>query len=140
MSQTQSLVKRAMSTYNSSGAGGLVKATSIYLLEQYRNLSVVKTIIRSMRRRRLHKLIKEKPVRLHLGCGSVHLDGYINIDIELWSSACDLAADATDLRMFKDNSVEHIFTHALLEHIPPWDTIKTLKEWHRVLKPAGAIH
>lgn len=80
-----------------------------------------------------------KPLKLHLGCGSKYLDNYVNIDIQDWASICDLVADATNLHMFEDNSIEHIFTHALLEHIPPWDTIKALKEWNRVLRPGGTI-
>ena len=66
------------------------------------------------------------PVKLHLGCGSVHLDGYVNIDVENWAGACDLTADAKKLSMFDDDSVDHIFNHALLEHLPPWDTMTAL--------------
>jgi len=83
--------------------------------------------------------MEKEPLKLHLGCGSIHLDGYINADIQDWAGACDLTANAGDLHTFKDNSVDHIFNHALLEHIPPWGTMKTLKEWNRVLKPGGII-
>jgi len=79
------------------------------------------------------------PVKLHLGCGRVHLDDYVNIDIEDWAGVCDVIASATNLSMFSDNSVEHILNHALLEHIPPWDTLKALREGYRVLKPGGTI-
>lgn len=80
-----------------------------------------------------------KPLQLHLGCGSVHLDGYINIDVEDWGGACDLVSDASSLSLFPNESADRIFCHALLEHIPPWDTQKSLLEWHRVLKPHGTI-
>lgn len=78
-------------------------------------------------------------VKLHLGCGSVHLKGYVNVDIQKWHKSVDVMADARNLKMYKTGSVTHIFTHALLEHLPPWDTMKTLKEWHRVLQPSGTI-
>ena len=78
-------------------------------------------------------------IQLHLGCGTVYLDGYVNIDIEDWAGVCDMIASATNLSMFADSSVDHVFNHALLEHIPPWNTLKTLQEWHRVLKPGCTI-
>jgi predicted SAM-dependent methyltransferase len=81
----------------------------------------------------------EKPIKLHLGCGSVHLKDHVNIDIQDWAGACDIVADATNLEMYPDGSVDHIFSHALLEHIPPWNTMKALQEWYRVLKPGGTI-
>jgi predicted SAM-dependent methyltransferase len=79
------------------------------------------------------------PIKLHLGCGSNSLEGYLNIDIEDWSGICDMITSCTNLSMFSDNSVERIFNHALLEHVPPWDTHKALREWYRVLKPGGTI-
>jgi len=82
---------------------------------------------------------KETPLKLHLGCGSVRLEGYVNIDVEDRAGVCDLTADVSELPMFETESVEHIFNHALLEHLPPWDTMKALREWHRVLKPGGTI-
>ena len=80
-----------------------------------------------------------KSIKLNLGCGKAIRSDYINIDLEDWSKKCDLVADARDLHMFEDESVSEIFSHALLEHIPPWDTIATLAEWHRILEPGGSI-
>lgn len=78
-------------------------------------------------------------LKLHLGCGSIHKKGFVNIDIEKWCGAVDVVADARNLSRYKTGTVEHIFTHALLEHLPPWDTMRALKEWCRVLKPGGTI-
>lgn len=78
-------------------------------------------------------------LNLHLGCGSIHLNGYINIDVEKWCNAVDEVMDCADLKKYKTNSVDRIFNHALLEHMPPWNTLKALKEWYRVLKPNGTI-
>jgi len=69
------------------------------------------------------------PPRLHLGCGNVRLEGYVNIDI-VPTPATDLAADITRLSMFADASVEEIRMDAVLEH---------LREWHRVLRPEGTL-
>lgn len=78
-------------------------------------------------------------LNLHLGCGSIHLNGYVNIDIEKWCNAVDVVADACDLSRYETGTVTHIYAHALLEHIAPWDTMRALKEWYRVLKPDGTI-
>jgi ubiquinone/menaquinone biosynthesis C-methylase UbiE len=67
------------------------------------------------------------------------MEGYVNIDIEDWAGVCDLVTSAVDLSMFPDDSVDCIFNHALLEHIPPWDTLRAIAEWYRVLKPGGTI-
>jgi len=79
-------------------------------------------------------------VKLNLGCGKRKLEGYVNIDLQNWGPGqCDILADARDLDMFEDGSVDRIVTAGLLEHIPPWQTLPALREWHRVLKPGGTI-
>lgn len=133
---TFEIIKKAKASYRTRGFRGFVKAASIYFLKRCRTLPLIKIIANKYQFRGLPK---EKTLKLHLGCSSVHLDGYVNIDIEPWSAAVDLVADATDLHMFKDNTIDHIFAHAVLEHIPPWDSINTLREWNRVLKSGGTI-
>jgi len=130
------IIKKAAASYRLRGFQGFVKAASAYSLKKWRRLPLIRTVNRKYRS---HGVMKKQPLKLHLGCGSIHLDDYVNIDIEDWAGACDLVGDATNLSMFDNNSVEHIFAHALLEHIPPWNTIKTLREWNRVLKPGGTI-
>lgn len=83
------------------------------------------------------KKLKEK--KLHLGCGQIKLEGFINIDVENWAGACDLVMNCTNLKRFADQSVDYIFNHALLEHIAPYKTVPALKEWNRVLKLNGRI-
>lgn len=76
-------------------------------------------------------------MKLHLGCGSKILPGYINTDIENWSGLCDYVIDARDLSIFDDNSFEEVYTRQMLEHIHPYDTLTVLKEIYRVLVPRG---
>ncbi|MDY6934502.1 MAG: hypothetical protein SVZ03_09815 [Spirochaetota bacterium] len=87
----------------------------------------------------IKKIKKINTLKLHLGCGSVKLDGFINIDIENWAGKCDLIMDCVKLKKIKSKSVDYIFTHALLEHIPPYKTSDTLIAWNRVLKIGGII-
>ena len=79
------------------------------------------------------------PFKLHLGCGNTYLEGYVNSDVENWSGRCDLICSATDLSFLPSRTVDHIFHHAMIEHLPPWETTSAMKEWYRVLKEGGTI-
>ena len=77
------------------------------------------------------------PVRLNLGCGSVYLDDYINID---QTGECDLIHDLNKKLPFEDASVSHIYASHVLEHFPYSHTQGLLKDWMRVLKDGGTLH
>jgi len=80
-------------------------------------------------------------MKLNLGCGGVYLPGFVNIDKVSWGPrGADIIADVLDLNMYEDGTVDHIHTYGLLEHIAPWDTMRALTEWLRVLRPGGTIH
>ncbi|MFX1264155.1 MAG: methyltransferase domain-containing protein [Promethearchaeota archaeon] len=79
----------------------------------------------------------KRPLRLHLGCGNQHIEGYMNIDFRK-TKATNLVCDIAKLP-YPDNSVELIETYHVVEHLPRHDLPKVLKEWHRVLTPAGKL-
>lgn len=80
-------------------------------------------------------------VKLNLGCGKRHRDGYLNIDVQ---EPCDLKHDLRKPLPFPDNSVDEIFTEGFI-----W--LLSKKEWEgqggggfkkeleRVLKPGGKL-
>jgi len=76
-------------------------------------------------------------MKLHLGCGGIRLNGYINVDCRK-SSAVDVIADARNLP-FKDNSATLIESYHLIEHIPRRNVMDTLRSWYRLLRPAGKL-
>ena len=85
-----------------------------------------------------NQFIKDKKsIKLHLGCGSNILNGYINID--LYNQSADIKLDITDLPYFEDNSVEEIFLNAVFEHLYTFEQNRALKEWYRILKPGGLL-
>jgi predicted SAM-dependent methyltransferase len=76
-------------------------------------------------------------LRLHLGCGRRHLDGYVNIDLNL-SKATDYVGDIKKLPCPNDSS-KRIECYHVIEHISHKKVKKYVKEWHRVLVEGGEL-
>ncbi|HUY74116.1 MAG TPA: methyltransferase domain-containing protein [Candidatus Dormibacteraeota bacterium] len=74
---------------------------------------------------------------LHLGCGPVHLDGWINVD--LYGKAADVALDLRHPTPFEDSSMAAVFHEHLLEHLALPDGTRLLRECYRLLRPGGVI-
>lgn len=74
---------------------------------------------------------------LHLGAGRSRLAGLISCD--LYSPDADVRADATDLRMFENGSIDLIESHHMIEHLSFENTERALREWRRVLHDRGLI-
>ncbi len=74
---------------------------------------------------------------IQLGAGSKKIGGLINCD--LYNEDADIKADATNLEMFEDNSVDHIESHHMIEHLSFSQTEIALAEWRRVLKKNGLL-
>lgn len=85
-----------------------------------------------------------QPVRLHLGCGERHLDGYINIDHPpdhhaVMTPQADIFADIKELR-FPDNCLTEIRLHHVFEHFNRVEALGLLIRWHRWLRVGGILH
>ena len=94
-------------------------------------------------------------MKLNIGSHSVKLEGFLNVDIEKFDGV-DIVCDITktpwsfpkgshpevgsQFDMLFNDSVEEILMVEVLEHIAFHDTLKVLKEIHRVLKPGGKVH
>lgn len=76
-------------------------------------------------------------VKLHLGCGSRHHEGYINIDLRK-TGATDLVCDIRRLP-YRQGTVEIIETYHVIEHLGRHDLPRALKCWHRVLRNGGKL-
>lgn len=77
-------------------------------------------------------------VKAHLGPGQRnYLEGWINVDANMFTSKCDIWADLRNKLPFRENSVDAIYSHHVIEHLPnlPFH----FKEMFRVLKPNGII-
>ena len=77
-------------------------------------------------------------MKLHLGCGKRHLNGYLNIDARDDVGA-DMVMDVTHLDDISAGTVDLIYACHVLEHVPRNQTLDVLREWRRVLKPGGLL-
>lgn len=78
------------------------------------------------------------PRKLHIG-GRDKILGWEVLDANP-GPCVDHVANASDLRAFEDNSFEQIYASHVVEHFDYRDQlVGTLKEWCRVLTPAGKL-
>jgi len=83
-------------------------------------------------------------MKLHLGCGEVHLDGYTNIDYPPTehtiqkTSIADKYCDITKLK-YPLNSIEEVRLHHVFEHFPRAKAIALFVSWVSWLKVGGKL-
>lgn len=77
-------------------------------------------------------------VNLHLGCGPINHESFINVDGFPFPHV-HYIRDISDLSFFNDNSVDLIYASHCLEHFHYSEILSVLKEWQRVLKKGGIL-
>jgi len=78
--------------------------------------------------------------KLHLGCGSTHLPGFVNIDLR-WLPGVDEIADIRYLhsRDYPPMSADLIYASHILEHFSRWEYKSALARWYDILKVGGVL-
>ena len=76
--------------------------------------------------------------KLHLGCGSRIIPGFIHIDVAALPHI-DYACDIRDLSFISDDSVDLIYASHVLEHFGRHECGAVLAEWCRVLRKGGVL-
>jgi len=77
-------------------------------------------------------------IKLHLGCGNKHIDGYTNIDIR-YLPKVDEVDNIKYLRKYKENTIDVIYACHVLEHFGRWEYEYVLQRWYKLLKPKGIL-
>ena len=83
--------------------------------------------------------------RLHLGCGTRYINGYVNIDYPVSEHTvqqhlvADLYADIATLT-YPKGSIDEIRLHHVFEHFPRQIALALLSRWTDWLKPGGILH
>lgn len=97
------------------------------------DLAQVRIVLRPFARRRY---FASHPVRkLHLGCGSNIVPGWLNAD--KFSSRADIYLDAYRRFPFPDRSFRIVYSEHLIEHLRIDRVERYLREVHRVLEDGG---
>lgn len=91
--------------------------------------------LRPWERRKARKYAKNSPLKLNLGCGTLALPGWVNID--LFGLPVDVHWDICHALPFDDNSVDVVFHEHVQEHVDPYSGYLLNKECYRVLKVGG---
>lgn len=77
-------------------------------------------------------------IKLHLGCGTKHIEGYTNIDAR-YLPGVDEVNNIKYLRNYKQDSVDVIYACHVLEHVGRYEVEGVLKRWFEILKPGGTL-
>lgn len=79
--------------------------------------------------------IEKLKVKLNIGAGRTYIPGFVNIDL---SEQADISLNlSNDALPYEDSSVDLVFTHHTLEHIPNY--LFVMSEIYRVLKHNGVL-
>jgi len=74
--------------------------------------------------------------RVHLGPGQRnYIEGWINVDANMFTGKCDVWTDFTGRLPFRDRTLDAIYSHHVVEHLP--DLERHFAEAYRCLKPGG---
>jgi len=81
---------------------------------------------------------KNGKVKFNIGCGEVHKDGFVNIDL---NTKADFRCDGRDLRpaIEKYGQADVIESDHMLEHINRTAVTVTVRNWLKALKPGGKL-
>lgn len=88
-----------------------------------------------------HKLFHAKRFEnafVNIGCGPKYVNGMINIDGNIFRKK-DIWLDITLGLPFRDNSIQGVYASHVLEHFNIGKVRRLLCEFHRILKPGGAV-
>lgn len=75
---------------------------------------------------------------LEIGPGKERIEGFETLNIVPGQNV-DYIRDASKRLPFIENTFDLVYTSHILEHIPWYQTIDTLIEWVRVIRPGGSL-
>ncbi len=93
--------------------------------------------LRPIMSRRARRLGHGGPLRLQLGSGRFHKEGWVNVD--LLGAHVEVAWNVTRPLPFVEGCADVIFHEHILEHLSLEQGLSLLHECHRVLRPGGIL-
>ena len=101
----------------------------------------VKQLDTQIQVRQFHRNLQRfhRPYRLHVGCGKVKLENWINMDARPLPDSVDIRWDIRKKMPIADSTCEFIYTEHLLEHLTVREGTFLLAEFYRLLQPLGVV-
>lgn len=93
---------------------------------------------RNDRRRAARMFAGKRGLKLHLGCGSRAMPGWVNVDA-FEQLGLDLRWDLRDALPCESGIADLVYSEHVLEHFEPEDADALLREVFRLLAPGGRI-
>lgn len=85
------------------------------------------------------KFCDKQPLKLHLGCGSIYIDNWVNIDSDKKIIA-DLYMNITNLnKVCKPGSVDEIMTIHVISYLRLWEAKDFVADCYSLLRPGGKL-
>lgn len=118
------------------GSEGAARSLLAQVLAHKDQLAAARPVWLETQRARLGLDAAARDLKLHIGCGSHVLPGWVNLDVHpaplCWNVQWGLP--------FADGAASHVFVSHLLEHLFfPRDALAFLAELKRVLAPGGRV-
>jgi SAM-dependent methyltransferase len=78
--------------------------------------------------------------KINIGGGSYNLSGFINLDfVKFPNIDRQVTANITDLEFIPNNSISHIYSNQLMEHLTADELVYQFTQYKRILKKDGII-
>jgi predicted SAM-dependent methyltransferase len=79
------------------------------------------------------------PICLNVGCHDIHIEGFVNVDLDP-AMKPDLLADATKLlEIYDPGTVDYIYCGHFLEHLDLEVGMKVVQDFYSLLRPYGVV-
>ena len=89
-------------------------------------------------RQKVEALLARCEGRVHIGCNTVKITGYVNVDVRP-TSATDLVHDCRDVAIFPSASLKVVYSNAFFEHVYVMDRLPLLEDIRRALAVDGRL-
>jgi len=87
----------------------------------------------------IYPSVAPEGVKLHIGCGTVNVQGWINMDARAFPHT-HIVSKGFDLEMFTDGAVSQIYLCHVLEHFSYHEIQGILAKFHKKLAKGGRIY